>query len=243
MNFRQIGVLIAVLASACGRSPVAPDPVFTLAVDRPAVTLARNASTQLDLLLVGPNQSVRSVATSATWASSAQNIVTVSAGGLVTAVGIGTAQVTGTFEGRSATATITARRNTRLAGEIAISEVGTDGVVDAATLSVDGRLIGSAPGSGSGPQRGARLRIHQLEPFLTRALVSPGAHELLLSVTLFYYPARTSATFVTDPNALLQIVDSDTGELVGTIPVPSQQATLAQGSAFRWSIQIGTFDR
>ncbi len=91
------------VTTACGgggdKPPTTPVDVASVTVtpDRPA--LLQNATTQLGAEVKGTDGST--LTRSLTWTSSAPNVATVSATGLVTAVGQGTATITAAAEGKS----------------------------------------------------------------------------------------------------------------------------------------------
>src|SRR5512137_179746 len=92
----------AVMAVACGGSPAAPTAgSATLALGLSSVTLARNASIDTTAQLRRSDGTSEDVTSAAVWASSAPDVVAVSAGH-VSAVGVGTARVTVSYKGVNA---------------------------------------------------------------------------------------------------------------------------------------------
>jgi|GEM_PF-285678 len=120
MHFRgqssvlTLGFVWPLLLAACGGGgnslpptiPPAPVPVATVTLNQTVSTLQLPGSLQLTATLrdaAGTALSGRATS----WSSNATTVATVSADGLVSAVGAGTASVTAASEGRSATAAIT----------------------------------------------------------------------------------------------------------------------------------------
>ena len=94
---------------------VTPPPVASVAVTLSAGTLAVGQTTQAVAVLrdaAGATLSGRAI----TWTSSSTAVATVSAAGLVSAVGAGSATITATSEGRSGTATVTVTPAVTLTG-------------------------------------------------------------------------------------------------------------------------------
>lgn len=87
-------------------TPQPPTPVATIEVTPAAATLLVGETSQLTATMRDAGGGVITGRTP-TWSSSSQGIATVSASGLVTAVGPGQAQIDATAEGKSGSATIT----------------------------------------------------------------------------------------------------------------------------------------
>jgi hypothetical protein len=109
----SVAILLAALGTACGGStpsgPPPPASVATVAVALASGSLAPGAMTQATAVLRDGSSNVLSGRT-ITWSSSSPGVATVSASGFVTAVGVGSADITATSEGKSgaATASVTA---------------------------------------------------------------------------------------------------------------------------------------
>ena len=118
MSFRRITALVAVAAAltACGSDdvtttttpppPPGPTPVASVTVTAPSATLAVGATAQLTAVTRSAANAVLTGRT-ITWSSSAEQVATVSASGLVTAVGAGAATISATSEGKAGTVAIT----------------------------------------------------------------------------------------------------------------------------------------
>jgi len=105
--------LLALAAVQCGDSPTAPTAT-ALIVPR-SMVITRNGSATVSALLQKSNGQTEDVTATAVWVSSAPGVVTAQAG-VLKAVGVGTATVTVTQSGLTATIAVTARRNMRLVG-------------------------------------------------------------------------------------------------------------------------------
>ncbi|MBL8960929.1 MAG: Ig-like domain-containing protein, partial [Gemmatimonadetes bacterium] len=109
--------IIATIDGRTGQATltVTPPPVATVAVTLSASTLSIGQTTQAVAVLrdaAGATLSGRTIS----WTSSATAVATVSAAGLVSAVGAGSATITANSEGRSGTATVTVTPAVTLTG-------------------------------------------------------------------------------------------------------------------------------
>ena len=97
------------LMAACGSSSSStPAPTLSsIAVTPPTATLAKAATQQLTVTGTYSDGSVAPLTSTSTFSSSATSVATVSAAGLVTAVAGGSATITATNAGKTATAAIT----------------------------------------------------------------------------------------------------------------------------------------
>lgn len=105
----------AALLAACGSGDQGRDPILgipaatlvSIAVTPATASIAIGATQQLTSTAVYTDGSARDVSAKATWTSANTAIATVNATGLSTGVSAGAAVMTASFEGKSATATIT----------------------------------------------------------------------------------------------------------------------------------------
>jgi hypothetical protein len=125
-------LLVSVLAlnGACDRGAGAPPTSPTavdLALSLSTVTLPRYGSVQTTLRLARSDGTSQDVTGAAVWTSMAPAIATVQAG-LVTAVGVGTANVAASYGGLTVGLDVVARRNTRLVGAVTVEATGLYGM-------------------------------------------------------------------------------------------------------------------
>ncbi len=153
-------ILVAATISACGGDPAAPDdptdstPTVTSIVVTPdAAALAVGETVSLAAEASDASGDPVAQATFA-WQSSLESVATVTADGLVTAVGMGTANITATSGGASGSATA----SVLTVSLVAVRDLGSDAFVRAVianvggagnadlTQAIDGMLQGMADG-------------------------------------------------------------------------------------------------
>lgn len=135
--------LLAVFLVACGGGsesvvtpPPAPAPVATVVLSSASLSITAGQVAQLSATLRDAQGNVLSGRT-VTWSSTADGVASVSAGGAVTAVAPGTAQIRATSEGRTGDATVTVTGAPWTAtGSLAIART-----LHSATLLADGRVL------------------------------------------------------------------------------------------------------
>ena len=209
---------------ACG-SPTAPT---ALTLSQQTVTAALHTTVQLTAQ--ARDGAVSDVTAAASWSTSNPSVATVS-GGLVSIVGLGTAQVSATYHGASIAATVTGRRRTHFDAEFLVRDVEGDNSVYGFAILLDGRQLiiagGSGPGSyfslsvrGSGPDKP----------------IEPGHHEVAIQAEL---TSGTHQLAVGSTN--LTIYDSDTGEALTTIPLAGQRGNRTNPGTFTWSFEVPTY--
>jgi hypothetical protein len=224
---------MGLLAACTHSSPTAPSvSVSGLAVDRATVALTRNGTARVAATLTYSDQTTRDVTNEATWGSSDPSIVTV-VGGVITAVGIGTARVVAQYENRVATSEVVARRNTLVRGLVSVVDIngtpneygGGPGVLGYIDVLVENRQVYSHNGSDYGGYRKMTARVPDVG-------VDPGVRHVTLSVGIWCGGGRTtkstrtfSGTFETETGQTLEIVDADTKEVVDVIPLDVRRAT------------------
>jgi hypothetical protein len=99
---------LALLASTGGCSSMNPSPtVQSLAVTGSAALAAAGATSQLTATAALSTNTTTDVTSSATWSSSDTTVATVSSGGLVNALKVGSVTVTATYQGKSGTLVVT----------------------------------------------------------------------------------------------------------------------------------------
>ena len=233
-------VMSLVAAVACDRGPTAPTLVG-LVLTPAVVTAPRNGSTQVTAQLQRSDGTLEDVTAAAVWTSSAPAVVTVQ-GGLVNAIGVGTATVTVTHSGLTRAIEVVARRNTRLVGALTISDVQAFGYsMHSVEAFLDGRMVNAH--SSSGGDRLYRILIGET-PYgvIADTSVVPGTHELSVRVTKTQPPYQ--GRYTSSEDSYMDVWDSDTGEVLTRIGLPVQEQQAQAGPAdvtFVWPLQIGIF--
>ena len=110
MKLRSFFVLLFALAAglavaACGSSSTSPTAVSTVSVTGAAPAVGSSA--QFTAIATLGNGTTEDVTSSATWTSTAPNIATVSAAGIVTSLASGTAVISASFSGMAGSEAIT----------------------------------------------------------------------------------------------------------------------------------------
>jgi plastocyanin len=104
-------ILLLALVAACGGGgddgPAGNDGVASVSLSAPSLTLLPGRTEQLQATALNAAGAPVAGAPSASWSSSNNAVATVNSSGLVTAVIAGTADITATISGKSATARVT----------------------------------------------------------------------------------------------------------------------------------------
>jgi hypothetical protein len=129
------------LSAACSNSATGPSP-STLTLNCATTTLNVGQQTHCTAALAPPNGAPQDVTTAVQWSSSNAGVATVSAAGLVMAVGVGSADITARVQTYSATRTMVVNSAPPTAAMILrISATGPNGLVvalqDVSTVTVD----------------------------------------------------------------------------------------------------------
>ena len=123
-------------------SPVPAVPVAAVAVSPAPATVAVAGSLQLAATTKGADSSALTGRT-VTWTSSNDNIVTVSATGLLTGVGGGSATVTATSEGKTGTTAVTVT-----AGTVVVASVSMNRTSESLAIGATTQLVATAKDAG-----------------------------------------------------------------------------------------------
>jgi len=238
------GLSLAILA--CDRSPGAPSRPVGLFIDLTAMTLGRNATAQVSATLSRAGGTPEDVTGVAEWTSGEPAVVTVDRG-LIRAVGIGGTWVTAKYLGLAATARVTARRNTRLLGRLALNTRSGGRGIGGAYFYLDGRNIDGLGGSDSCvTDRVFVFDTASGRTFTPGANVDPGTHQFVVKLTMsdwgFPCPARGIVVF-SEPSSQYRIADLDTGELLATIPLPAVEL-VGSGNmpeTIMWTIDVPVY--
>lgn len=235
---RLLAVCLAALATAhCHQSPSAP--TATALIVPASVTVAHNDSSTVTAQLQKSNGQTEDVTATAVWTSSAPGVVTAQAG-VLKAVGVGTATVTVTHSGLSATIAVLARRITRLTSQITVEETRSRPLIHGVEAYLDTRVVYSL--SFSGAERAVVLDL-SAQPATGSTYVLPGS--VRLSVRVTPDPILTEASFSSRPESYVDVRDSETGELLERIPLSMQTVFRPDGSRdpveLVWSLSIGTY--
>ncbi len=236
----SIGWLIATVAFAsCDRAPLAPvgaPSALGISFGSSSLQLTRNSTTQLAVIASLSNETTRDVTADAVWGSSDPSVVTAERG-LVRAVSIGTAKIFAIYQGRTATADVTTRRNMRVRGQVVIADARRYNTLEAAEVQLEGRRIAYADCrcDYSGYYPSFTLELGRASEEAANATVAPGLRDLAVIV----YVSSSSQPLVTDEtSSYVEVIDTDTGELLGRMALSRQQKTLSDGGRFSWSIVV-----
>ena len=109
---RRIGLLSALLAAVAGcggggDGPAGTSGIASVSLNAPSLTLLVGRTEQLEATAKDAQGNTVASAPAATWSSSNLAVATVNSTGLVNAVAVGTADVTATISGRSASVRVT----------------------------------------------------------------------------------------------------------------------------------------
>jgi len=203
-----------------------------------SVTIARNGSATVTAQLQKSNGLTEDVTATAVWVSSAPSVVTVQ-GGVLKAVGVGTATVTVTQSGLTATIAVIARRNTQLAGVIGIAETGNLVSIHHVEVWLDTREIFALSVSGSERAWSVDLSTQTYDKS-----VVPGSIQLSVRVTPDPDLTRENH-FASRADSYVEVRDSETGERLDRLPLSVQSVVKPAGSrdsvALVWTLSIGTY--
>jgi len=233
--------LVTLAAVQCGDSATAPTPPVTATalIVLPSIVIARNGSATVTAQLQKSNGLTEDVTATAAWASSAPSVVTAQAG-VLKAVGVGTATVTVTQSGLTATIAVTARRNTRLAGVIGVAETGNLLSIHGIAVWLDSRKIYGISYSGA-----YQARYEDLSTQTYDKNVAPGTIRLSVEVLPDPDLPPRENTLASRADSYVEVLDSDTNERVERIPLSAQSVVKPAGSrdsvSLVWTLSIGTY--
>ena len=237
MHLKVLAALVsaALVAAACGSASTPTAPTPTLSLSQTTVSLARTETAQVTATST-VNGSVTNVTSSASWRSSNPLVATV-AGGLITAVGPGTAMVTVENGDLSQTATVTVRRRVHIAGEVSVEDRrrGPGGV--AGTLVyVDSQQIGD-----HFPSSPERILETPFGDGVYRRILEPGQHTFLVRISTRPGDGLNSYAFDIEFEGPVKVLDLDTGEQVGTISLEDRQGTFGEDPDVTWTFTAGVY--
>ena len=205
MKYPWILVPAALLAEACHHGPTAPT-VTDLSFGAASVTLQRYESIHVSLLQKRANGTTEDVTTSATWSSSAPDVVTAQAG-VLTAVGVGTATITASYAGQAASIDVDARRNLYYRADLLISDTRNAPTIERVGCFVDGRQTCS---QSTGPYVSKTASMGVSYSLGT----TPGSHTLTVRVTK---ALQTEARYASRGDGHLDVTDANTQEHLGRV--------------------------
>jgi hypothetical protein len=219
VRYRRILVAATLLAGACDHGPTAPT-ITDLSFNTASVTLQRYGSVQVSLFQKRANGASDDVTALAAWSSSAPEVVTAQAG-VLTAVGVGTARVMASYAGQVATIEVDARRNLYYWADVIISDTRGARTIERVECFVDGRQTCNQTG-------GVYIdRTASMAAFFSLGTM-PGSHTFTVRVTK---AAQADARYASSADARLDVVDANTQEHLGLIPLAVQEAVAAPGVA------------
>jgi hypothetical protein len=205
VKYPWILVAAALLAGACHHGPTAPT-VTDLSFGAASVTLQRYESIHVSLLQKRANGTTEDVTTSATWSSSAPDVVTAQAG-VLTAVGVGTATITASYAGQAASIAVDARRNLYYRADLLISDTRNAPTIERVECFVDGRQTCS---QSTGPYVSKTASMGVSYSLGT----TPGSHTLTVRVTK---ALQTEARYASRGDGHLDVTDANTQEHLGRV--------------------------
>jgi hypothetical protein len=205
VKYPWILVPAALLAGACHHGPTAPT-VTDLSFGAASVTLQRYESIHVSLLQKRANGTTEDVTTSATWSSSAPDVVTAQAG-VLTAVGVGTATITASYAGQAASIDVDARRNLYYRADLLISDTRNAPTIERVECFVDGRQTCS---QSTGPYVSKTASMGVSYSLGT----TPGSHTLTVRVTK---ALQTEARYASRGDGHLDVTDANTQEHLGRV--------------------------
>lgn len=230
-------VAVTALATACAQSPSAPSTTTTgLVLSQQSATVGRNTTQGLIATAQLSTGAATDVTLSATWSSSNETVATVSAG-VVTVRALGTAQISASYQGKIATATITARRRTDFDGRLTARDASGEASISGVGMFLDSAMVATKGNSGYLPQSWITARGSDPQ----RPSIDPGMHDVRFQVDL-----KTGAHEVIASATTLSVYDADTGELLTSIPLLQKRAVSVDNgdhgeSVMTWTIDVPTF--
>jgi hypothetical protein len=244
MTRRSILMLALLAFSGCNAGPTEPGSEGPLSLSQTSLTLGRNATGSVTAT-VGPAGRTSDVTADATWSSSNPSIVVAEAGQL-RAVGLGSATVTASYRGRTATMQVAVRRNTALGGHIVVRETSGKEVFGCLSVRKSGESIGSRCGSdhyASVWQSADFGRATNVPSIHARSEVAPGTVDLEVRVSFQeqFASGVGARLLASDAASYIEIFDADTGASLERSPLPRHEAVLATGDVFTLSIAVKTY--
>jgi len=230
---KSISILTLVASAvACGQSPSAPSATtIGLVLNQQAATVPRDTTITLTAAAQSSTGATTDVTQAATWASSNDSVASV-AGGVVSVKSLGTAQITASYDGRTTTATITARRRTNFDGKLTARDADGEASISGVGILLDQTVLATVGNSGYSPQTWITARGSDPQ----RPPISPGAHELSFLVDLKAGPHDVIALATT-----LKVYDADTGQLLTQIPLVQKRASSTSRDNYSRSVLVWTF--
>lgn len=233
---RYLVALAAVTLVGCESTPTAPPPAPTIAVSHGAVSLERTATTQVTATSTLANMTT-DITAGATWRSSNEQVARVAAG-LITAVGPGTASVTVESAGASQTVTVTVRRRVYLEGEVkVVDERGIPGGIAHVDIFLDDRYYGGR--NYSSPTALAIAPFGNISD--ANKPVAPGSHRFELRIPTRPGDAYSEYTFTITFQQAPRVIDVDTREQVGTVPLENRSAIFPDNPTITWTFTLQSF--
>jgi hypothetical protein len=229
-----IAVVLACAFVGCDQSPSAPSPTTVgLTLSQQTVAAVRNSTLALTVAAQSSAGSTADVTQSAIWSSSNEAVATVAAG-MITVRGLGTAQITASYDGRIATAALVGRRRTHVDGRFVARDPEGEPTIGGLGVLLDEAVLINRGASGEWPEFSVTIRgAGPDKP------IDPGVHSLSLRVGLERFSGSREmialATTVT-------IYDSDTGEALTTYPLAQKRAASVNKAGFGESVMTWTID-
>jgi hypothetical protein len=157
-------------------------------------------------------------------------------GGVITAVGIGTATVTVSYAGLSRAVMVIARRLMRLTGAVTVEDALRWFSIHAVKSSLDSRVVYGE--SFSGGMREFTIPLGQ--PEWPDTSVEPG--QVRLSV-LVSPTSSADHVWTSRADAYVEIRDRETDEVLARLPLAPQSVNAAQGTngEFVWTLTIAEY--
>jgi hypothetical protein len=242
---RRSMLTLALLAFwGCGGGPTDPGSVGALSLSHTSLTLGRN-TTGTVIAILGSAARRSNVTAAVAWSSSNPAVIAVDAG-VLRAVGLGSATVTASYRGHTATMQVAVRRNTAIGGQIVVREATGKEIFGCLAVRKNGESLGSRCGSDHAAS------VWQLANFgwatnvpSIRAVsaVAPGTIGLDVRVSFqeMFASGVGPRPVATDDASYIEIFDADTGESLERFTPPRHEAVVGSGDAFTLPVGVKTY--
>lgn len=134
--------------------------------------------------------------------------------------------------------------NLKVRGEITVSATSNAGI-GSIEAQVDCRNVGYRGGSDpyGSPKLTVQLSPDDVSVFAEAATLQPGAHEIAVVVSAGLVTPSGKHLFSTDSSSRIEIVNRDSGVVLGTAALRSQDVSAENRQVIRWIIDVGADGR
>lgn len=235
MRTRSFPALMLALVVACDAVPTGPATTPALTLSQASVTIGRNTTEAVKALLAASD-----VTASALWSSSDTAVVTAE-GGVLRAVGPGSARVTVSYRERVATLEVTVRRNTAIGGVFAMREVAGRESFGCVSARIEAKVIGGRCGSDHFPSVRQEARLGRLSAISDPFTVTPGPLTLTINVALHDFVGESSRRLAVEDLSYVEVFDADTGESLERASLPVREIVVSRVGSFTLPITVKTY--